>query len=345
MVKDYFIIFICIVMGILTASWLTITQAEFLSTIGLSKLAVVALEPSLALVALLLGYRISGFHRFLSLGLFGLLFCASLIATSSLYTKHLFAEVKQTAINEQQVTMSKKNEDVIREALDNLVHRGASSKSTLALIGKLENQQKITQEKSEVTDLSAIVGIISTLFNLEERKALIGFALLISFTTVSIPSFCFFSFGLLVSRIRKPEEDEENEILDRMVAEEEAAQELSEEPVEASDMSTIIDDVSENMRKVVEEMDVRDIANNCKQDLYSKIEGSLSENIDELVEKITKETMVKLRESGEEIERALLTKIKNDIINQVNVTVQPEIKDVKDRVAVKVEKNLRHYTR
>lgn len=203
------VILVSFLIGSSVIFWLTLLQAEFLHSIGVSKWAAIAIEPSLVLVSLLLGFKISKGHRFVSFILLVLLFVVSLVATSSLYTRHLFTEIEQQKVNTVDVKSSRQNEKVMRDALDELVHRGASSKTTLAIMSKLESQQQITQEKAKATELSSIVRIIVVLSNMEPDKALIGFALLISCTTVSIPSFCFFSIGLLLKEEKQEDTDED----------------------------------------------------------------------------------------------------------------------------------------
>lgn len=205
-----FILSICLVLGIIIASWTTYLQSQFLSSIGISPLGAIAIEPLLIITSFLIGYKISNWHRVVSIAFMSILTVVSMTSILSMYLKNTYFEISQMEQNKVRIEQLQKNENLIQNSLSSLTERGIGSKNTLKLIDKLQTQQEVVNIKTNETELSSIIKVLSTFLMLSPEKATLLFSILISLATVFSPPFLFYSSGLLINNIKRDEVKKES---------------------------------------------------------------------------------------------------------------------------------------
>ena len=193
-----FISIVCIMMGIAIAIWTTILQSNFLHTIGVSKLGAIAIEPLLIIVSFLIGFRISKMHQIVSAIFIIAITTVSLLTISSMYIQNVQKEIHTMQANSQIIDSSKQTQKLIQNSLSTLSTRGISSKSTIALVDRLQKQENIIKEQATTTELGIIATILANILTTSQEDAIMIFTILISLVTAFAPSFLFFSAGLLI---------------------------------------------------------------------------------------------------------------------------------------------------
>lgn len=196
-----FICICCIILGLIIAVWTTHLQSLFLNSLGVSSFGAIAVEPLLIIVSFLIGYKISKPHRILSIIFITIITVVSLLTILSMYIKNTYKEIYINKVNIELVEKNKETQDLIQNSLKSLTDRGISSKSTIKLIDRLQKQEQIITDKSEITELGITAAILSKLLNTQQETALLIFAVLISLVTAFAPSFLFFSSGLLINQL------------------------------------------------------------------------------------------------------------------------------------------------
>jgi len=193
-----FISIACITMGIAIAIWTTIMQSNFLSTIGVSKLGAIAIEPLLIIVSFLIGFRISKTHQVVSVIFIVAITTVSLLTISSMYIQNVQKELHTMQANSQIIDSSKQTQKLIQDSLATLSNRGISSRSTLALVDRLQKQEQVITTQITTTELVVIATILANILTTSQEHAIMIFTILISLVTAFAPSFLFFSAGLLI---------------------------------------------------------------------------------------------------------------------------------------------------
>lgn len=197
-IMKLFISIVCIVMGIAIAIWTTLLQANFLRSIGVSKLGAIAIEPLLIVVSFLVGFRISKMHRIISSLFIIIITIVSLLTISSMYIQNVQKEIYTMQANADLIDSSKQTQKLIQDSLATLSNRGISSKSTIALVDRLQKQENIIKEQATTTELGIIATILANILTTSQEHAIMIFTILISLVTAFAPSFLFFSAGLLI---------------------------------------------------------------------------------------------------------------------------------------------------
>lgn len=193
-----FISLVCIAMGIAIAIWTTILQSNFLYTIGVSKLGALTIEPLLIIVSFLIGFRISKIHQIVSAIFILAITTVSLLTISSMYIQNVQKEIYTMQANDQLIASSKQTQKLIQDSLATLSTRGISSKSTIALVDRLQKQEQTITEQATTTELGIIATILANILTTSQEDAIMIFTILISLVTAFAPSFLFFSAGLLI---------------------------------------------------------------------------------------------------------------------------------------------------
>lgn len=203
-----FISIVCITMGIAIAVWTTILQSNFLYTIGVSKLGAIAIEPLLIIVSFLIGFRISKIHQIVATVFILAITTVSLLTISSMYIQNVQREIYTMQATDQLIASSKSTQKLIQDSLSTLSSRGISSKSTIALVDRLQKQEQTIKEQATTTELGIIATILANILTTSQEDAILIFTILISLVTAFAPSFLFFSAGLLIKDHIKKDDKE-----------------------------------------------------------------------------------------------------------------------------------------
>lgn len=200
---NIFILIMCVVLGLLVAYFSTSVQANFFHELGVSRLAAFTIEPTLILVSFLLGIKISKVHKTIAFGFLCVLFLVSFISIVSMYSKKSFTIIEKNKVNQTLLSKSGKSEEIIADTIDRLSKRDdVSSKNIVKAIDQLQKQQtKAEVRADEVSELKSIIDIISTLLTMQEKNAILLFAVLIALSAVFAPSFLFFSAGMMIRNL------------------------------------------------------------------------------------------------------------------------------------------------
>jgi len=333
---NYFLISVCLLLGVFIAAFLTTLQATFLQTIGISKFGAIALEPVLVIASFLIGIKVSMPHRLLSFIFLILISIGSLTAVSSIYTKHLFMELEDKEINAERLESHKKSEEVIRDALDNLVHRGASSKSTIKIIEGLKEQQQNIKEVKDITEVQAIGNTLSVIFKMEPYNAILMFGILLSIITVFAPSFLLFSSGLMINKLKdsKPLGD-----IEPTLPIEDIDQSL-EEGIEDKEITTLgVEDFNALKEKLYAEItnDMGRIKQDTQEELILASKNIIETSKDSIVEELilASKNIIETSKANvvEELTLAskdIVEKSKGSILKEVKESLLPEIQSIKN---------------
>lgn len=188
---------VCVLMGVALAVWTTTLRAKFLGSIGVNPFGAIAIEPLLIIVSFLIGYKISRWHQVVSGVFIIIITIVSLLTISSIYIQSVQKEIYTMVTNSQLIDSSKQTQQIIQNSLKSLSERGMSSKSTIALVDRLQKQEQTIQEQAKVTELGIIANVLSNILTTSQERAITIFTILISLVTAFAPSFLFFSAGLL----------------------------------------------------------------------------------------------------------------------------------------------------
>ncbi len=195
-------------LGFMIAVWTTTLQARFFNTIGISPWGALTVEPLLIVTSFLTGLRITRVHRLISVAFIVILLCVSFTCTVSMYTRASYVALDARRAHADIAGSSLEAEKTIRRSLDSLTDRQLSGKKTLAMIDRLQKQQRRTEaqatEAAANSDLQAVADTISKLLGgIDNRSAIFVFALLASFAATFAPSYLFFSAGMMLGAARQ----------------------------------------------------------------------------------------------------------------------------------------------
>lgn len=205
-----FLLSICLLLGLVISGWTTFLQSQFLTSIGVSPLGAIAIEPLLIITSFLIGFKISNWHKSISILFMVILTLVSMISILSMYLKTTYTEIAKIEQNKIRIEQVQQTEELIQNSLQSLTERKIGAKNTLKLIDKLQSQQQEVNVKGTESELSSIIKILSTFLMLSPEKATLLFSVLISLATVFSPSFLFFSAGLILLQIK----EEKNHIIE-----------------------------------------------------------------------------------------------------------------------------------
>ena len=194
---------ISIILGIIIAIWTTYLQGMFFSNFGISPIGAIAVEPLLIITSFFIGYKITTPHKTISVIFITILTVVSFLTISSMFLKNSFIILENTKTNIERVQKLEQTENIIQNSLIDLTGRGASSKSTIKIIDRLQEQQKEVSKKLDISELEAIIGVMSKYLRTTPEKAILIFSIFISLVTVFAPSFLFFTTGVLLKDIKK----------------------------------------------------------------------------------------------------------------------------------------------
>jgi hypothetical protein len=194
---------LCVLLGTIIACWTTYIQSQFLQTIGVNFLGALTIEPLLIVTSFLLGIKITKIHKIITAIFLVLLLGVSMLTITSMYTKHAYVALDTTKSNQQLVASSAETQKTINETLKSLNERSVTAKSALQVIEKLQEQQKATAalQQSGMLEIHAIVDTVASILHVENKVAILIFALFVSLAAVFAPSFLFFTAGMMLTSV------------------------------------------------------------------------------------------------------------------------------------------------
>jgi len=202
---DKTLIFICLILGLMIATWTFTVQSAFFLELGVSAWGAVTVEPLIIVISFLLGTtKLPTWNKILGSCLLILLTIVSLSSMISMYTKHSYTVIDSSKASIAQLSTSAKNEELIRNSLQGLSERGTtSSKSITKAIDQLQKQQEKTEQivKHDTLELKAIIETIAAVMRTTEKNAIFWFALFVSLAAVFSPSFLFYSASKMITNV------------------------------------------------------------------------------------------------------------------------------------------------
>jgi hypothetical protein len=212
---------LCVLLGTIIACWTTYIQSQFLQTLGVNPIGALTIEPLLIVTSFLLGIKITRVHKLVTAVFLCLLLGVSMITIVSMYTKSAYVALDTNKVNQQLVASSSETEKVINETLKSLNERSVTAKSALKVIEKLQEQNKQTaaRQQSGTLEIQAIVDTIARILHIENKVAILMFALFVSLAAVFSPSFLFFTAGMMLTSVgifvtERGEEKEKPKVID-----------------------------------------------------------------------------------------------------------------------------------